>query len=97
MTPEDHTSAPGSASRYRPLDWRPLASVGHFVDLEAPDALAAGLWRVVDQRAPGRSALRHPVEPRPHFVWRRNPLGRPIALLPVVLFIESQKRTSSRA
>jgi len=34
-----------------PLDWRPLAGVGHFVDLEAPDALAAELRRVVDQRA----------------------------------------------
>jgi pimeloyl-ACP methyl ester carboxylesterase len=33
-----------------PVEWRPLEGVGHFVDLEAPDQLAAELRRLLPQR-----------------------------------------------
>lgn len=33
-----------------PVDWRPLAGIGHFVDLEAPELLARELDRVLESR-----------------------------------------------
>ena len=33
-----------------PVDWRPLAGIGHFVDLEAPELLARELDRILESR-----------------------------------------------
>lgn len=40
------------------VDWRPLAGIGHFVDLEAPELLAAELRRVLNSHA--TSSAGHP-------------------------------------
>lgn len=40
------------------VDWRPLAGIGHFVDLEAPELLAAELRRVLHSHA--TSSVGHP-------------------------------------
>ncbi|MDC0664124.1 alpha/beta fold hydrolase [Marinobacter sp. SS21] len=44
-----------------PVEWRPLAGIGHFVDLEAPELLAAELDRLLQQATPSAVAPSRPI------------------------------------
>lgn len=43
------------------VEWRPLAGIGHFVDLEAPDLLAAELDRLLQPRPTAQAARPQPL------------------------------------